>query len=181
MFRFNVTSSMLSNKITSSQDYRVCSVTGHWQWLGHHADGQQLVSSLPALESACSRFCFVMAMDAGSSPETYLVLDQGFSLVSESLRKTLAVILKTDVRSVPSGGFNSRWSLFRSDSPACIYSKDYIFTVVWQWPGARTLIKACCLNDEGGFGSHLECCRALCWRSCILLLLAVSSKPQAFH
>lgn len=111
MFRFNVTSSMLSNKITSSQDYSVCSVTGHWQWLGHHADGQQLVSSLPALESACSRFCFVMAMDAGSSPETYLVLDQGFSLVSESLRKTLAVILKTDVRSVPSGGFNSRWSL----------------------------------------------------------------------
>lgn len=34
-----------------------------------------------------------------------------FKLVSKSLRKTLAVILRTDVGSVPSGGFNNRWRL----------------------------------------------------------------------
>lgn len=88
--------------------------------------------------------------------------------MSESLRKALAVILRTDVRSVPSGGLTDGvWQLkesgLRSDLPSRIYCRLYIFTVaMWQWPGVRTMIRACCLNDEGGFGSHLECCRALC-------------------
>lgn len=89
----------------------MCSETGHWQRLGLHADGQQLVSF-----SACSgvsllQVLFVMERDAGTGLEAYLVSDQDFSFVSESLRKTLAVILRTDMRSVPSQGFNNRWSL----------------------------------------------------------------------
>lgn len=52
---------------------------------------------------------------------------------------------------------------FRSDLSAYIYSRLLMFTVaMWQCPGVGTVITACCLNDEGGFGSHLECCRALC-------------------
>ena len=51
---------------------RVCvcvSETGHWQWQGLHADGQQLISSLPALELAPGS----VGDGAGSSFEAYLV------------------------------------------------------------------------------------------------------------
>lgn len=63
---------------------------------------------------------------------------------SESLRKTLAVILRTDARSVPSEGFDSRWSsavkriCVRSDLPECIYSRQHLTVAVWPWPGVRT-------------------------------------------
>lgn len=52
----------------------------------------------------------MMEKEAGSSLEASLVTDLALD-VSESLRKALAVILRTDTRSVPSGGFNNRWGL----------------------------------------------------------------------
>lgn len=50
----------------------------------------------------------MMVKDAGRSLEASLVTDQGLN-VSETLSKVLAVILRTALRSVPSGGFNNRW------------------------------------------------------------------------
>lgn len=52
----------------------------------------------------------MMVKDPGRSLEASLVTDQGLK-VSESLSKVLAVILRTALRSVPSGGFNNRWEI----------------------------------------------------------------------
>lgn len=51
----------------------------------------------------------MMEKDAGRRLEASLVTDQGLN-VSESLSEVLAVILKTALRSAPSG-FNNRWGI----------------------------------------------------------------------
>lgn len=46
--------------------------------------------------------------------EAALVYDLALYFASESLRKTLAVILRADMSSVPRGKFKSRWAVAES-------------------------------------------------------------------
>lgn len=163
--------------------------TGHWQQLGLHAGWQQLVGSLPTLESVCSRLCgwfrgmlaLVLRLIWSEIRVSSLCLNH--SVKCWLLHWELMWDHCPAEESTTDGDCQLKriWFKIRSFS-MCIYSRLYIFTVaMWQWPGVRTAVWVCHFNDEGDFGSHLECCRALCWRSCILLLLAVSSRPQALH
>lgn len=109
----HATSSVLLNKITLSQDFDVCASTDGTlaMWLGLHTVRRRLVSDFPALESACSRSCLWWRGILAGASRPLLVSDLCIQPVSESLRKSLAVIPRTDVRPGPGATSNSsRWS-----------------------------------------------------------------------
>lgn len=54
----------------------------------------------------------------------------------------------------------NRWSLEVVRIWFLCESRVYRHVWQWQWPGDGTMIRLACLDDEGGFGSHLECRRA---------------------
>lgn len=187
MFRFNVTSSMLSNKITSSQDgcVRVQRQDVGCGWDSVLMDSSLLVLCLlwsqPAPGSVCDgerRWQWPWGLSGLRSGFLARLNHWGklWLLFWELMWDQCPVKDSTadGVRQLKESGL-------RSDLPVCIYSRQcsYCGRVAVAW--CKTVSAACCLNDEGGFGRRLECCRALCWRSCVLLLLSVSSRPQALH
>lgn len=169
------------NKVTHSQGSCVRSETGHWQGLGLHAD-----SSLLALLLLWSQPAPHSVADRKGCWQQICSQIRVFSLCWNHWGKLWLLFweLSWDRCLAEDSTTDGAQLLKRSRSSRLdpVSVRLYFSPVVlWQWPGERAVIRECCRNEEGGFGSHLECCRALCWRGCILLLLAVSSRPQALH
>lgn len=163
MFRFQAKRGMLSNKIVFSQDYclfRDRTLACGWDHM--LTDGSLFLTCLLWRQHVPGSVCD----GEGCWQQPWGLSD----LRSGRLRKSLAAILSTDVRSVLGGKFSSRWSfavkknlfwdqLFQHLSIALL-----IFTMaVWQWPGVRAVTGVCCLKEKGDLG---QCSNSLCWRRC---------------